>query len=169
MELTVTAVDVMAPSKWGMGEQMDSKWINVFSWRRRKCLKQLPVTCFLDESLLLNVLIQNNLNYNMWRDSTKHQIYVIFWPISLCWKSGHWSGPSPERLLWEWRSISSVPIYTVHASIERQNEARFSQQSGQETKGFDDQDPTIKYSLFCYGAGFILLYIFYFYLLFYLF
>lgn len=68
------------------------------------------------------------------------QMSVMFWPISQCWKSGHWSRPSPERLLWEGRSISSVPIYTVPASIERWNEARSSQQSGQEAKGCMDQN-----------------------------
>lgn len=61
---------------------------------------------------------------------------IPFWPISQCWKSGQWSRPSPERLLWEGKSISSVPIYTVPALIERQNEARPSRQSGQKSEGF---------------------------------
>lgn len=46
------------------------------------------------------------------------QMSVTVWPISERWKSGHWSRPSPERLLWEWGSISSVSIYTAPASIE---------------------------------------------------
>lgn len=53
------------------------------------------------------------------------QMSVTFWPISECWKSGHWSRPSPERLLWEWGSISSVSIYTAPASIEAKRKEIF--------------------------------------------
>lgn len=69
------------------------------------------------------------------------QMSVMLWPISQSWKSGHWSRSSLERLLWEWKTISSVSIYTVPASIEMWNEDPPSN-SGQETKGFDESKST---------------------------
>lgn len=69
------------------------------------------------ESTLLCLLSSKNVK-GIPQSIVTVQMSVPFWPISECWKSGHWSRPSPERLLWEWGSISSVSIYTAPASIE---------------------------------------------------
>lgn len=73
------------------------------------------------------------------RDSTKHHydpdVCRVLAYISVLEIWSLVQAPPPERLLWEWRSISSVPIFTVPVSKERQNEERSSQQSGQESEG----------------------------------
>lgn len=81
--------------------------------------KQTTVISVRDllESTLLCLLYSKNVK-GIPQSIVTVQMSVTIWPISECWKSGHWSRPSPERLLWEWGSISSVSIYTAPASIE---------------------------------------------------
>ena len=94
------------------------------------------------------------------RDSTKTPLQMSWGLLrsglylSSQWKPGYWLGLSAEKLLWEWRAISSVPIYTAPAWIERRNEARPSTQSGQESvicpEDFNRWDP---YLLLKRGEG----------------
>lgn len=122
---------------------MDSKWITVLAAGRnifsasnitvwKTAVKSGRYADSKDLKLLFTFL---STCEGIPQTITTVQMSVMFWPTSQCLKSGYWSRPFPERLLWEWGSISSVPIYTEPASIERRNEARFSQQSGQETEG----------------------------------
>lgn len=111
---------------------MESKWVNVCGCRRKDYFWNKFGECVSCMTENLSVVFLKSR-----RDSTTHTNnpdVCNVRPISQCWKSGCWS--SPERLLWEWGSISSVTIYTAPTSIERRNEARSSQQSGQGTEGF---------------------------------